>query len=242
MNTGLRRAWCRLTFHSSVDVAASGDAGSGCIPGRSRARRIPRAPAGPSTAPGAGPCEPQPTRTGGIPMSRFTSKIPRFLPAVLAAVALLAALGIGACSRSGVDSLTAPTHDGATAFAKGPGQGGAPPPPPPAPPPAADPCVSIAGFGGAVVGGAGSVPQNRAARLRIEIAGDLASGTLAKIAGCSAGLAPTVTFVSGTASASSGGGLGVASTFGAFAPGVGEAGVLLATDAGGNVLEIIWPA
>ncbi|HMF44830.1 MAG TPA: hypothetical protein VKQ32_29360 [Polyangia bacterium] len=173
-------------------------------------------------------------------MKSFTPKSPSLLAVALAVAALVVALGLGSCSRSATDSLTGPaTHGGAVAFAKGQGKGGAPPPP--APPPVADPCVSIAGFGGAVIG-TGSVPQNRIGRLRMEIAGDLAAGTLAKIGGCSTGLAPSVTFISGTASASSGGGLSVSSTFGAFAPGVGEAGVLLSTDAAGNVLEIIWPA
>jgi len=51
---------------------------------------------------------------------------------LLAAVAVAAAIGLGACSRSThVSNLNGP---GAGTFAKGPGNGGAPPPPPGVPP------------------------------------------------------------------------------------------------------------
>jgi len=169
-------------------------------------------------------------------MKSFTAKSPLVLPAVLAVASLVVALGLGACSRSATDSLTGPaTHGGAVAFDKGHGKN-----PPPVPPPAANPCTSIGGLGGAIVVTAASVPQNRATRLRIEVTGDVAAGTLNKIATCSTSAAPTVSFISGTASVS--GGASASFSVGALTVPPAETGVLLATDAAGNTLEIIFPA
>jgi hypothetical protein len=105
------------------------------------------------------------------------------------------------------------------------------------PPVSTNPCVSLAGFGGTIVPVAASVPQNRAARLRIEIQGDVAAGTLTKLGSC----ATPVSFISGRATAS-GGGVSVSEVFGTLAAVPGEPGVVLATAANGDVLEIIWPA
>ncbi|HMF44831.1 MAG TPA: hypothetical protein VKQ32_29365, partial [Polyangia bacterium] len=154
------------------------------------------------------------------------------LTALLAAASLVVALGLGACSRSATDSLTGPAKSGgAVAF----DHGGLGNPPPPAPPPAANPCTAIGGLGGAVVG-TGAVAQNRLTRLRVEVTGDVAAGTLNKIATCSTSAAPTVSFISGTASLN-----GTSFAVGALTVPPGEAGALLATDAAGNTLEIIFP-
>jgi hypothetical protein len=88
---------------------------------------------------------------------------------------------------------------------------------------------------------AADVPQNRPARLRIEIVGDVATGALNELGACSSVGTPSVTFVSGRASVN-GSGLSVSEAFGAIAQVHGEPGVLLATNANGDVLEIIWPA
>ena len=167
-------------------------------------------------------------------MKRFSTQSSSLL---LALAALTVALALGACSKSGVDSVAGPSHGGASTFDKGPGNGGNVPPPPPPPPPAADPCVSLTGFGGTVVGAVGSVPQNRANRLRIEITGDLASNVITRVGGCSTSLAPTVTFTTARGTAN-----GRTITVPALLAVPGEPGVLVGTDAAGNVLEIIWPA
>ena len=165
------------------------------------------------------------------------------LQAVMAVGGLVVALGLGACSRSEsvTDSLTGPAKAIHGTFEKGPGQGGAPPPPP-APPPAANPCTSLTGFGGAVTVASASIPQFRVDRLRIEVVGDVAAGTINTLGACSANAAPAVSFVSGTAQL--GGGASGSFVFGPLLfPGAAlEPGVVIATDGGGNVLEIIWPA
>jgi len=165
------------------------------------------------------------------------------LQAVMAVGGLVAALGLGACSRSAsvTDSLTGPAKSINSPFAKGPGQGGAPPPPP-VPPPAANPCTSLTGFGGAVAVASASVPQFRVNRLRVELVGDVAAGTLDKLGACTASAAPAVSFISGTGTLS--GGANASLAFGPLLfPGAAlEPGVVIATDAAGNVLEIIWPA
>jgi len=159
--------------------------------------------------------------------------------AALVVAGLLASLSLGACSRSGMtDSLVGPGKATTSPFAKGPGKGGAPPPPAPG----ADPCASLTGLGGAVAVADASVPQNRIDRLRIEIVGDVAAGTMNTLGGCATGNAPAVSFISGTASLSAGGGVGGNFTFGALAVPPAEGGVVLANDAAGNTLEIIWPA
>jgi hypothetical protein len=160
-----------------------------------------------------------------------------------AAVVLVGLLSLAACSRV-TDSVSGPGRDVANPADKGPGNGGNPPPPPPVTPPpvAANPCVSLTGFGGAVTATSAAVVQFRATRTRIEVTGDVAAGTIDKLGACSTTATAAVTFVSGTATLSRG---NVRSfTFGAAASGaaLGEPGVVVATDAAGNVLEIIWPA
>ena len=166
------------------------------------------------------------------------------LQAAMAIGGLVAALGLGACSRSAsvTDSLTGPAKAINSPFAKGPVQGGAPPPPPPPPPPAANPCASLVGLGGAVTAVDASIPQFRVNRLRIEVVGDVAAGTINTLGACSAADAPAVSFVSGTATL--GGGASGSFTFGPLLfPGAAlEPGVVISNDAAGNVLEIIWPA
>ena len=188
-------------------------------------------------------------------MKRFASHSPLLLPMFMTVVALAAALAVSSCSHSGVaDSLAGPAHDGAISFAKGPGKGGTPqppqPPPPPPPPPAPDPggapapstgaCQTLTGLGGNVITLAADVPQNRPARLRIELTGDVATRALNELGTCSNAGTPSVAFISGHATVN-GSGLSVSEAFGAIAQVPGEPGVLLATNANGNVLEIIWP-
>jgi hypothetical protein len=179
-------------------------------------------------------------------MKRFSPFSPFLATVLLTAAALVTSVALSSCSRSGVaDSLTGPSHGGAGALASGPGKGGTPQPPPPPPPapapaPTGDPCTNLTGFGGAITVVAASVPQNRAARLRIEMEGDVAAGTLLKLGSCSSLAAPTVTFPSGRATVS-GAGVSVSETFGAIAQVPGEPGVLVATNANGDILEIIWP-
>jgi hypothetical protein len=111
-----------------------------------------------------------------------------------------------------------------------------------APPPVAvNPCVSLTGLSGTVTATSAAVVQFRVNRTRVEVTGDVAAGTINRLGACASNATPAVTFVSGTATLSRG---TVRSfTFGAAATGaaLGEAGVIVATDAGGNVLEIIWP-
>src|SRR5262249_31346885 len=84
--------------------------------------------------------------------------------------------------------------------------------------------------------------QNRIGRLRIEVVGDVAAGTLNTLGGCATGNAPAVSFISGTGSVSGSGGIGGNFTFGALAVPPAEGGGVLPNDAAGNTLEIIWPA
>ena len=167
---------------------------------------------------------------------------------LLATVALVAALGLGACSRDQhlTDSLAGPGRESTDSFK----HGVAPPPvilPPPVvtpPPPGAvgSPCTSLTGMGGAVAPVTAGIVQFRAVRTRIEVSGDVASGAINLLGPCSSLLAPAVTFVSGSATLSKG--TVRALTFGAALSGapIGEPGVVVATDAVGNVLEIVWPA
>jgi hypothetical protein len=120
---------------------------------------------------------------------------------------------------------------------------GAPPPPQVS----TDPCASLNGLGGSVLAVAQDIPQFRVDRLRIELTGDVTAGTILTMGPCTEGNSPADQFISGTGSVTlSGSGASVAGgalTFGALlAPVPAEAGVVLATDAAGNVLEIIWPA
>lgn len=174
----------------------------------------------------------------------------------LATIAIAAALGLSACSRatSITDSLTGPDARGAVSFAaggKGNGHGHKQPPPPPPPPGVStDPCVSMTGLGGTVVNATAGIPQFRAARLRFDVTGDVALGTINTTGACTAKASPAVNYISGSAnvlmsgSATSATASGGALSFGPLLfPGTAlEPGVVINTDANGNVLEIIWPA
>jgi hypothetical protein len=132
------------------------------------------------------------------------------------------------------------------AAAPPPGGGGGNPPPPP--PVSTDPCASLTGLGGAVVASAADVPQFRIDRLRIEVTGDVTAGTIDAMGPCTSVSPIRDSFISGTGdvhisgSGASGTATGKALSFGALLTVPGEDGVVLATDAAGNVLEIIWPA
>jgi hypothetical protein len=126
------------------------------------------------------------------------------------------------------------------AAAPPPGGGGGTPPPPPPPPVSTDACASLNGLGGSVTVVAADVPQNRVDRLRIELIGDVAAGSIDRLGSCTSVGAPTASFISGTGRVT--GSSSANLTFGPLLQVPGEAGVVLATDAAGNVLEIIWPA
>ncbi len=176
---------------------------------------------------------------------------------LVATLALAAALGLSACSRSQslTDSLTGPAHDGALALASGGngkghghgGGGGGQPPPPPGP--STNPCASLNGLSGTVVGVAASIPQFRIGRLRIEVSGDTPAGTINATGICAAAANPAVSYFSGSGNVFLHGTTtsvtanGSAITFGPLLfPGLAlEPGVVLVIDAAGNVLEIIWP-
>ncbi|HEY6193966.1 MAG TPA: fibronectin type III domain-containing protein [Candidatus Eisenbacteria bacterium] len=116
------------------------------------------------------------------------------------------------------------------------------------PPPSTDPCASLRGLGGPVVAVTATVPQFRVARLRIEVSGDVTAGTINTLGPCTASASPAVQVISGTGTVTlSGGGSVTANggtlTFGPLTvPVPAEPGVVLATNATGDVLEIIWPA
>ena len=117
------------------------------------------------------------------------------------------------------------------------------------PPVSTDPCASLNGLGGPVAAVAASIPQFRVVpRLRIEVVGDVAAGTIEALGPCTASATPAVQFISGTGNVTlSGSGTSVTATggpitFGALlVPVPAEPGVVLNIDASGNVLEIIWP-
>jgi len=112
------------------------------------------------------------------------------------------------------------------------------------------PCPTTLGAGGNVTNLQASIVQFRSKRLRFEIQGDLPSGSVNGCGGCAAADAPTIHFTNGTANMTRAGTntsvtfAGSALNFGALAfPGtLLEPGVVLASDADKNVLEIIWPA
>ncbi len=115
----------------------------------------------------------------------------------------------------------------------------------PPPPVAVNPCTSLTGFTASVVNVTAGVPQFRATRLRVEITGDTPKGTINTLGGCVPVAAPAVNFISGTGNLTRGGSsvtaTGAALTFGPLLfPGLAlEPGIVLASDAAGNVLEII---
>jgi hypothetical protein len=112
-----------------------------------------------------------------------------------------------------------------------------------------NPCASVAGLGGSVVVTSATVPQFRLTRLRVDLVGDVPGNWLNAMGTCSTSAAPTLTWLGGTATVTFSGtansvtATGAPLTFGALTPPVpAEPGVVLNTDAAGNVLQLIWPA
>lgn len=112
-----------------------------------------------------------------------------------------------------------------------------------------DPCASVAGLGGTVGVVSATVPQFRPTRLRIDLVGDVPGNWINAMGACSATPTPADTWISGTATVTlAGSNTAVTATGGPLAFGAltfpvpAEAGVVLATDAAGNVLQLIWPA
>lgn len=108
---------------------------------------------------------------------------------------------------------------------------------------------SVAGTDAAVTPVFAGIVQFRANRIRLDVDGDTPDGTLNAMAACATANPAPIAFVGGAANLVRAGtqisvtGTGQPLTFGPLlAPLTLEAGALLATDAGGNVLEIIWPA
>lgn len=113
---------------------------------------------------------------------------------------------------------------------------------------AISPCPATLGAGGLVTNQLASVPRWTAKALRIEIVGDDALGTINAVGPCAASATPTVVFRGGTGSVMLSGTTSNVSTsptltFGQLLfPGVLlEPGVVVASDANKNVLEIVWP-
>mgnify|MGYP003344458806 FL=1 len=111
------------------------------------------------------------------------------------------------------------------------------------------PCPLTLGAGGVVVNQLASMVLNSTALgIRADIIGDVAGGTIGLSGPCAASATPTIQFTGGsgnmtlTGKATSLSATG-AMTFGALAfPGIAlEPGVVIATDANKNKLEIIWP-
>jgi len=111
---------------------------------------------------------------------------------------------------------------------------------------ASDPCASVTGLGGDALISSATVPQFRTGRLRIDLVGDVSGRWINAMGGCTASAAPAVSIVSGTGDVILGGASVTSAsgplTFGPLAVPPAEAGTVLATDAAGNVLQIIWPA
>ena len=147
---------------------------------------------------------------------------------------------VNAKNAGGTSAFSAP-------FSFTTGANGTPPPPPP--PPSANPCASLSGLSATVNSVAADVVQFRTGRLRIEVQGDVTAGTIHTLGPCTASDAAAVHFTSGTGNVFLAGSTtsvtasGNPVAFGALLfPGAAlEPGVVLATDASGNVLEIIWP-
>ena len=92
------------------------------------------------------------------------------------------------------------------------------------------------------------IKQFRSTRLRFDLVGDVPLNWINAMGNCAVAGVPTVSFVSGTANVTfTGTGLPVSVTgaplsFGPLAvPVPVEAGTVLATDAAGNVLQVVWP-
>ncbi len=111
-----------------------------------------------------------------------------------------------------------------------------------------NPCASVTGLGGDAVISLATVPQFRTGRLRVDLVGDVPAGWINALGPCATSAAPAVAFISGTGNVTLSGsgasvtGAGGPLAFGPLAVPPAEAGVVLAFDAAGNVLQIIWPA
>jgi len=112
------------------------------------------------------------------------------------------------------------------------------------------PCPASFGPGGNVTVQSGNIVQFRARRLRVEAIGDVTGGILGGVGACAASDAPRFRFTGGVANLFRAGtttsvtSSGNACTFGplVFTGAAVEPGVVVAQDAAGNVLEVIWPA
>lgn len=111
-------------------------------------------------------------------------------------------------------------------------------------------CPATLGAGGAVVSRLASLPAyTRAGGLRAEIAGDVAGGVIGLSGPCAASATPSIVFTGGSGNMTVAGRATSLSTtngpltFGALLfPGLAiEPGVVIASDAAGNGLQIIWP-
>ena len=166
-------------------------------------------------------------------MPRYDQKV-LFLGRV--ALVALAALGLGACSRS--QHVMNPVS--------GPGRAGVNPQ-------VVTGCPSLNGNtlnnADAFTLETGNVAQFRTGRLRIETVGDMAVPTIQSMGGCVAADIPTINIISGHANVFLNGTTtsvttsGNRLTFGSLVPlGVNvEPGIALGSDAQGNILEVIWP-
>lgn len=112
-------------------------------------------------------------------------------------------------------------------------------------------CPLSLGAGGVVVNQLASLPAyTRAGGLRAEIVGDVTGGLIGLSGPCAASATPSIVFTGGSGQltvagrATSLSSTNAASTFGALLfPGIAiEPGVVIATDANRNGLQIIWPA
>ena len=108
---------------------------------------------------------------------------------------------------------------------------------------------TLAGTSDAIVPTSALIVQFRANRLRLDLSGDTPAGTVHASGLCATATPAPIQFVGGTANLfRAGTNISVTSTaqplvFGALqVPQTLEPGVVLATDAAGDVLEIVWPA
>jgi hypothetical protein len=160
---------------------------------------------------------------------------PKFLLPIQAIAVLAMALSLGACSRAQrvTEPVSGHSRDGAgTQVVAG------------CPTLVANTAAAADPFTTEV----GSVPRF-GTRLRIETVGDIAVPTIASMGACAAADIPSINFISGHANVFLNGTTtsitttGNRLTFGAllFPGSLIEPGVVVANDAQGNVLEIIWP-
>ena len=108
---------------------------------------------------------------------------------------------------------------------------------------------TLAGTDAAVVSPFANIVQFRANRLRVELVGDTPNGTIDATGVCATSTPASISYVGGSANMFRAGtqisvtGTSQPVTWGALLPPITlEPGVVLATDATGNLLEIIWPA